>query len=141
MPSVFTRIIDGDLPGHFLWRDEICVSFLSINPIRPGHALVVPRAEVDHWLDLPVATNQHLMGVAHAVGVAQQAVLSPRRVGQMIAGFEVPHVHVHVIPIRGMGDMDFANAATSVDHAELADVARSLRDALAAAGHRDVSAT
>ena len=137
MPTVFTMIIDGDLPGHFLWKDEQCVSFLSINPIQPGHALVVPRREIDHWLDLPVEANQHLMGVAHHIGVAQQAEFRPARVGQMIAGFEVPHVHVHVIPIRGMADLDFANAAATVDHGELADIASRLRDHLQGAGHSE----
>ncbi len=139
MATVFTRIIDGDLPGHFLWRDDMCVAFLSINPIRPGHALVVPRAEVDHWVDLPVDTVTHLMGVAHAVARAQQEVFSPARVGQMIAGFEVPHVHVHTIPIWGMGDMDFTNAAATVDHGELARLAARLREALSTAGHGAVS--
>lgn len=141
MASVFTMIINGDLPGHFLWRDETCVSFLSINPIRTGHALVVPREEVDHWLDLPVETNRHLMEVAQAVGIAQQAAFEPPRVGQMIAGFEVPHVHIHTIPIWGMGDMDFANAAASVDHGELAEVAALLRRQLTTAGHSEVSDT
>ena len=135
MPSVFTMIINGDLPGHFVWRDDQCVAFLSINPIQTGHTLVVPMQEVDHWLDLPVETNQHLTAVAHAIGAAQQTIWSPLRVGQMIAGFEVPHVHVHVIPMWGMQDLDFANAATSVDHGELADIADRLRTQLSADGH------
>ena len=139
MATVFTMIINGALPGRFLWRDDTCVSFLSINPIQTGHALIVPRAEVDHWIDLPTETNEHLMGVAHAVGVAQQGVFSPARVGQMIAGFEVPHVHLHTIPMWSMADMDFANAAVSVDHDKLAGFAGRLRDALSAAGHTAVS--
>lgn len=139
MATVFTMIINGDLPGHFLWRDDQCVSFLSINPLQPGHALVVPREEADHWLDLPVETNRHLMGVAHAVGLTQQAEFQPERIGQMIAGFEVPHVHVHVTPIWNMGDMDFANAAGTVDHGELADIAERLRNRLSAAGHTEAS--
>lgn len=140
MPTVFTMIIDGDLPGHFVWRDETCVAFLSINPITDGHVLVVPRAEVDHWLDLPVDVNTHLTEVAHAIGQAQQSVYSPERVGLMIAGFEVPHVHVHVLAMWGMADMSFANAATDVDHAVLASQAADLRAALTAAGHAQATA-
>lgn len=137
MPSVFTLIINGDLPGHFLWQDDQCVSFLSINPITDGHALIVPRAEVDHWLDLDVETTAHLMTVAHHVGSAIQSVFSPLRVGQMIAGFEVPHTHVHVLGLNREADMSFANAAADVDHGVLAGFATDLRAALRAAGHVD----
>jgi diadenosine tetraphosphate (Ap4A) HIT family hydrolase len=126
MATIFTRIIEGELPGHFVHRDEHAVVFLSINPIAPGHALVVPRAEVDHWLDLPVELNAHLLALAQRVGHAQMAVLTPARIGLIVAGFEVPHVHVHVIPTRSMADLNFANAAASVDHAELAELATRL---------------
>lgn len=135
MPSVFTLIINGDLPGHFVWSDDICVGFLSINPLAAGHTLVVPRAEVDHWLDLDADTAAHLMTVAHNIGSAQQTVWSPERVGVIIAGFEVPHTHVHVFGMNTMGDMDFANAAAQVDHGQLAGYATQIRQALEAAGH------
>lgn len=135
MPTIFTRIIDGELPGRFVWRDELCVAFLSINPIRRGHALVVPRAEVDHWLDLEPATAAHLTAVAQVIGRAQQEAFNPRRVGLIIAGFEVPHTHLHVIPIDDMGGLDFANAAARVDPGELDAVADAIRAALHRAGH------
>lgn len=130
MPTVFTRILQGELPGRFVWKDELCAVFLSIAPLRPGHALVVPRAEVDHWIDLPPTTAAHLMTVAQAIGKAQQAAFNPRRVGLMIAGFEVPHVHVHVVPVEGMGDLDFANADGRPAAAALDDAAVRLRKAL-----------
>lgn len=139
MASVFTMIINGDLPGHFVWRDDEAVAFLSINPISRGHTLVIPIVEVDHWIDLPIDTNRHLMGVAHHIAAVQQEIFRPVRVGLMIAGFEVPHTHLHVLPMFSMADIDFANAATDVDHSELADVASDLRDALAAAGHPQAS--
>jgi diadenosine tetraphosphate (Ap4A) HIT family hydrolase len=135
MPSVFSLIINGDLPGHFLWSDEICVSFLSINPITDGHALVVPRAEVDQWTDVEPDQAAHMMRVAHHVGNAVKTVFSPTRIGLMIAGFEVPHTHLHVMQLNTMADMSFANAAASVDHGQLAGFADSLRSALEAAGH------
>ena len=134
MPSVFTLIINGDLPGHFIWSDEQCVAFLSINPITDGHALVVPRAEVDHWLDLDADAAAHLTTVGHHIGKAIEQVFAPERVGLMIAGFEVPHTHLHVLALTTMADMSFANAAAEVDHAELAQFADRLRSSLAAAG-------
>ena len=129
MPSIFTRIIDGEIPGRFVWTDDVCVAFLDVRPLAHGHVLVVPRTEVDQWTDLDADTVTHLMGVAHKVGQAQKALLSPARVGLMIAGFEVPHVHVHVVPMNGMGDLDFANADTNPDQAAL----DALRDQLEAA--------
>ncbi len=129
MASIFTRIIDGEIPGRFVHTDDVCVAFLDVRPLARGHVLVVPRAEVDQWTDLDADTAAHLMRVAQRIGRAQKALLSPARVGLMIAGFEVPHVHVHVVPINGMGDLDFANADTDPDQAGL----DALRGELAAA--------
>ena len=135
MATLFTRIISGDLPGRFVWRDDICVAFLSINPLRPGHTLVVPRAEVDHWLDLDVDVNAHLMRVAHEIGSAQMAAFSPARVGLIIAGMEVPHVHVHVVPIDAERDLSFANADLAPAPEALDDAADRIRASLAARGN------
>ena len=131
MSSVFTRIIEGELPSHMVWRDDRCVAFLSINPLRHGHTLVVPILEVDHWLDLDPDLAAHLMVVAQRIGSAQQAAFQPLRVGLMVAGLEVPHVHLHVLPIWGVADLDFANADLSPDPASLAEAAAALREALA----------
>jgi histidine triad (HIT) family protein len=139
MPTIFTRIIDGELPGRFVWRDDVCVAFLSINPLRPGHTLVVTRAEVDHWLDLEPDVTTHLTGVAQEIGRAQQQAFHPERVGLMIAGLEVPHVHVHVVPIDGVHDLDFANAAADPDPLDLDASADALRTALRDLGAAGVS--
>jgi histidine triad (HIT) family protein len=135
MTTVFTRIIEGELPGRFVWRDERCAAFLSINPLQPGHTLVVPVVEVDHWLDLDPELNAHLMTVCQHVGRAQQAAFSPARVGLMIAGLEVAHVHLHVVPINGVHDLDFANADPDPE-SEAMDAAReSILEELRAGGH------
>ncbi len=139
MATIFSRIIAGELPGHFVWRDERAVAFLSINPHQRGHVLVVPVAEIDHWVDLDADTGAHLMAVAHQVGRAQMAAFEPPRIGLMIAGFEVPHVHVHVLPMFGIRDLDFANAAHDVDHDDLAAAAAELRGELEAQGATAVS--
>jgi histidine triad (HIT) family protein len=134
MSTVFTMIINGELPGTFVWRDERCAAFMSINPIAPGHTLVVPVEEIDHWLDAPADLQAHLFDVSRQIGEAQDRAFSPERVGLMIAGFEVPHLHLHVIPTRGMADMDFANAAASVDPDELRRNADAIVSELRAAG-------
>ncbi|HCB33984.1 MAG TPA: hypothetical protein DEP66_00860 [Acidimicrobiaceae bacterium] len=110
MSTVFTRIIDGELPGTFVWRDDRCVAFMSVNPLNPGHTLVVPRAEVDHWLDAPPELQAHLFDVARRIGEAQTKAFSPARIGLVVAGFEVPHLHIHVVPVDSLAEMDFATA-------------------------------
>ena len=94
MPSIFSRIIAGELPGTFVWKDDRCVAFLSIAPMMPGHTLVVPRAEVDHWIDLDPDLAAHLFTVAQQIGKAQDLEWHPARIGMLIVGEEVPHVHV-----------------------------------------------
>lgn len=131
MPTIFTRIIDGEIPGTFVHRDERCVAFLSINPLATGHTLVVPIAEVDHWVDLPDDLAAHLFAVAHRIGKAQQRAFGCERVGLIIAGYEVPHTHLHVIPTEHMGQLNFANAAASVDRAALDAAATAIIAALA----------
>ena len=130
MPTVFTRIINRELPGAFVWRDEHCVAFLSINPMAPGHTLVIPIAEFDHWLDCPAELTDHLFRVVRRIGEAQKDAFDCERVGVIIAGYEVPHTHIHVVPTNDLSQLSFANAAASVDRADLDDAARRLRDAL-----------
>ena len=132
MPTVFTRIISGEWPGTFVWRDEVCAAFMSINPMAHGHTLVVPIAEVDHWIDLEQDTADHLFRVAHRIGVAQQRAFGCERVGLIIAGYEVPHTHLHVVPTNHLSELSFANAATSVERTELELAARAITRALEA---------
>lgn len=139
MPTLFTRIIQGDLPGRFVWKDDRVVAFLTISPVKPGHTLVVPREEVDHWIELEPDLARHLTDVCLAVGRAIQKAFNPERVGQSIVGLEVPHVHVHLIPINEMGDVSFANADPDPDPAELDAAAEKIRTALREAGHAQVS--
>ena len=134
MATLFTRIIDGEIPGTFVWKDERCVAFLSINPLAPGHTLVVPRAEVDHWIDLPDDLARHLMSVARTIGRAQQQAFVSERVAVIIAGYEIPHTHLHVFPTTHMGQLNFANAAASISQAALQDAAARIVAALPAAG-------
>jgi histidine triad (HIT) family protein len=133
MSTVFTMIINGDIPGTFVYRDEYCVTFMSINPMAAGHALVVPIEEVDHWVDLRPELAAHLFSVAHRVGRAQAAAFDCEKVGMIIAGYEVPHTHLHLVPTNEMSELSFANAAASVDRDDLESWASAIRTALSTA--------
>lgn len=137
MPTLFSRIIAGELPGRFVWSDERCVAFLTIAPLRPGHALVVPRDEVEEWTDTDDDLLVELMLVAKRVGAGQRAAFNAPRAGLIVAGFEVPHVHVHVFPSWGIDDFDFAQADHDPDPGDLDAAAAALRSALRAAGFSD----
>lgn len=139
MATIFTRIIEGELPGRFVWRDEQAVAFMSIAPLQPGHTLVVPVAEVDHWIDLDAATVGHLMGVCHTIGAAIQAAFRPEKVGLMLAGLEVPHTHVHLVPIRGVHDLDFANADSGASGDDIEAAAEAIRAELRSMGVAEVA--
>jgi histidine triad (HIT) family protein len=139
MATLFTKIIDGELPGRFVWRDERCVGFLSIHPLRPGDTRVVPREEVDHWLDMEPQLAAHVMTTAQAIGRAVQQAFAPTKVGLMIAGLEVPHVHLHVVPIDGVHDLDFANQDTNAKAEDLDRAAEQLRSALRQMGCSEVA--
>ncbi len=127
MATVFSRIIDGDLPGSFVWRDERAVGLMSINPLSTGHVLVVPIVEVDHWIDLDADLAAHLFDVARVIGRAQASAFHCTRVGLIIAGYEVPHTHLHVVPTNSMAELNFANAALSVDPADIESAAEAIR--------------
>lgn len=133
--SVFTLIIRGDLPGRFVWRDDDVVAFLTIAPLQPGHTLVVPVEQVDRWTDLDPATWARTTEVAHQVGRALDAAFGRTRVGAIIAGMEVPHCHVHLVPVDDESQLSFAGADPSPDPADLDDAARRIRAALRDLGH------
>ena len=139
MATLFTKIIDGEIPATFVLKDSQCVAFMSINPLRAGHTLVVPRLEVDHWIDCPDDLRSHLFSVAQQIGKAQDQIYRPAKVGLMIAGLEVPHLHIHVVPMDGVQDLDFANAASSVEHDELVTQAGYIREAIRSMGVDGVS--
>jgi diadenosine tetraphosphate (Ap4A) HIT family hydrolase len=133
MTTIFTKVLSGELPGRFVYRDDVCAAFLTIAPITPGHTLVVPVVEVDHWIDLDDDTAAHLMVVARRVGVAQQRELAPNRVALIIAGLEVPHTHLHVLPIHSERDIDFSKARTDTPPEEMDDMAARLAAAISSA--------
>lgn len=134
MPSVFSRIIAGELPGQFVWRDEHAVAFLSIGPVASGHTLVVPRAEVAHWIDADPALWQHLTAIAQRIGRGIERAFDAPRIGVMVEGFEVPHLHLHLVPLDGPRAMEARNIREDVPSDELAADAAAIRAALEALG-------
>ena len=134
-PSVFTRIIEGELPGDFVWRDEEVVAFMTLAPIRPGHCMVVPVAQVDHWVDVPPSVWARMAEVQQPLGAALMEVFATARIGTMILGMEVPHCHVHLVPIDHESDLSFANADPGRSPEQRGADAAAIRDALRAAGH------
>lgn len=129
MASIFTQIINGDMPGHFVWRDDKAVAIMTIAPIKPGHCLVIPVEEVNHWDDVPEELAAHLMLVAQRVAKGLKAIYQPKRVGVMVAGLEVPHTHMHLVPVDALSDFDFSlQKPAGAD--ELAAEAQKIRAAL-----------
>ena len=139
MPSIFSLIIAGKVPGEFVWKDELCVAFLSNRPLRPGHSLVVPRVEVDHWLDLEPRLLAHLASTAQTIGKAQMAAFKPARIGLLLAGLEVPHVHFHVVPIGRSSDLDFGNQDPNPDPTMMVEAAKSIRIELTRLGFKQAA--
>ena len=131
MTTIFTRIIQGEIPGTFVYKDEACVAFMSINPMADGHVLVIPRDEVDHWVDLSPYIASHLFEVSHRISRALSVAFPCEKVGLIIAGYEVNHCHIHLIPTTNMGQLSFANAAASVERSTLEAHAEKITTALA----------
>ena len=113
MATLFTKIIDGDIPGRFVWADEVAVAFGTIAPITDGHVLVVPRAEILQLTDAPDDVLTHLMLVARTIGQAQQHAWDAPRAALLVAGFEVPHLHLHVLPAWDEASLTFRTPATT----------------------------
>ena len=115
MSTIFDNIITGVWPGRFVWADDLCVAFATIEPTSPGHVLVVPRCPYEAWTDAPSDVAAHLMKVARAIGVAQKAAFGVPRAGLAIAGFEVPHTR----PRRPRAPVDGIRGALLTDSAPL----------------------
>ena len=135
MATLFTQIITGTIPGRFVWSDDVVVAFTTIAPITDGHPLVVPRSEFAQFTEAPDAVLEHLFRVAKRIGIAQQAAWSAPRAALLVAGFEVPHLHVHVLPAWDEASLTFACARHDLPASALDDAAEHLRGALRAAGH------
>lgn len=128
MASLFTRIIKGDIPCHKVSEDSQYLAFLDIRPITPGHTLVVPKVEIDYIFDLDAKQLAGLMEFSRHTAAKIKKAVTCQRIGIMVAGLEVPHAHVHLVPIVSTGDLTFAKAKPAANE-ELAAIAQKIRDA------------
>ncbi|MFF1251293.1 HIT family protein [Pseudarthrobacter sp. NPDC058329] len=135
MSTLFTRILNGEIPGRFVWRENDVAAFLTTGPLADGHTLVVPTEEVDRWTDAPPETLARVMEVARRIGAVQVDVFGAARAGLIVAGYEINHLHVHVWPSRSMAEFNFATADQNPDPEVLDANAEKLRQGLRAAGY------
>lgn len=128
MASIFTRIVRGEIPAHKVAETEDFLAFLDINPLAEGHTLAIPKEEIDYIFDIEDDRLAALMAFAKRVARAIEAVVPCERIGVSVIGLEVPHAHVHLIPINSIGDMNFSNPKLSPSQEELAALAAAIRE-------------
>lgn len=129
MASIFTRIVQGEIPCHKVAEDDRFLAFLDIAPLREGHTLVVPKVEVDKFFELPIDVLAGIMPFAQGVANKIAKVVPCDRIGVSVIGLEVPHAHVHLIPIDSMRDMDFSRPKLKLSQEDLAAIAMKIRNA------------
>ncbi|GAB4402447.1 MAG: HIT family protein [Bacteroidia bacterium] len=127
MASIFTRIVRGELPAHKVAETDDFLAFLSIRPLAKGHTLAIPKVEVDYLFDLPDELYLGLHVFAREVARALAAAVPCKRIGTAVVGLEVPHAHIHLVPLNDIGDLNFANPPLDMTQDELADVAAQIR--------------
>lgn len=115
MASVFTKILSGELPSFKIYEDDTVFSFLALDQVNLGHTLVISKAEINHWTEVPPDVYAHLHQVSQKIGKAILKATGSPRVGQIVAGFEVPHYHLHLIPAWSIPDLDFKRAQRRSD--------------------------
>jgi len=127
MSTLFTKIVNGEIPCHKIAEDDRYFAFLDINPLAMGHTLVIPKAEVDYIFDLEDELIAGLNVFAKRVAKAIEKSVECKRIGVAIIGLEVPHTHVHLVPLNAIGDLSFSNPKLSPSQEELAEVAEKIR--------------
>ncbi len=131
MASIFTKIINGEIPCHKIAENDYFFAFLDIQPLAKGHTLIIPKQEIDYLFDLHPTDLGNMMQFAQTVAKAVQQAIPCRKVGVAVIGLEVPHAHIHLIPMNQVSDMNFANPKLQLDTVELADIAKKIRSFLA----------
>jgi len=131
MATIFSRIIAGEIPSYKIAEEDRFFAFLDINPMAKGHTLVVPKQETDYLFDLDDTLLSEMMLFAKKVAKAIEAAVSCERVGVMVIGLEVPHAHIHLIPINREGDMNLANPRVNLSNEEFEEIAANIRSCFA----------
>ena len=130
MKSIFSRIIEREIPAHIVAEDENFIAFLDINPLSVGHTLIVPKKEVDYFFDIDDVLMSKILVFSKRVATAIKKVTNCKRVGVVVIGFEVPHAHLHLVPMNGMSDVNFANPKLKLSTAEFEQTAQAIRNSI-----------
>lgn len=126
MPSLFTRIVQGEIPCYKVAENESFLAFLDINPLKKGHTLCIPKVEIDYLFDMPDDLIQEMFLFSKHVAKGLQAVIPCNRIGVTVIGLEVPHAHIHLIPINTIGDMNFSKPKISFTPEEMEQLAHQI---------------
>lgn len=129
MPSIFSRIINGEIPAWKVAESEHFLAFLDVNPLAKGHTLIVPKVETDYFFDLSDEEISGIMLFSKKVASALRSTLPCLRIGMSVIGLEVPHAHVHLVPLNNMGDINFSNSRLNLSAEEMKAIAASIRSA------------
>jgi histidine triad (HIT) family protein len=126
MATIFTKIVGGQIPSYKIYEDEKFYAFLDINPMAKGHTLVIPKQEIDYLFDIDDAVLSEMMLIAKKIAKAMEQAISCKRVGMMVIGLEVPHAHIHLIPIQKEGDMNLSNKRVELSKEEFTQIAKDI---------------
>ena len=129
MESIFTKIVKGEIPSYKIAESENCYAFLDINPLAKGHALIIPKKEVDYIFDLDDDLYNQLFKFAKQVGLAIESVIPCKRMGMIVFGLDVPHAHIHLIPINKAADMNFSSPKLKLEQSEFIEIAEKIQQA------------
>lgn len=127
MPSIFTKIINGEIPAYKIAENEYCIAFLDVFPLQKGHTLIVPKKEVDKLFDLDISTYSNLFSFSNTIAKAIEKAIPCNRIGVAVIGLEVPHAHIHLIPINEMNDMNFSNKKLKLESNEFVEIAEAIK--------------
>jgi histidine triad (HIT) family protein len=130
MPSIFTRIVNGEIPSHKIYESDNYLAFLDVNPLAEGHTLVIPKKEIDYIFDVEDEELAGMIVFAKKVAKAVKSAITCKRIGVAVIGLEVPHVHIHLVPINGIGDINFSKPKLKFTQEELAITAKKIKSNL-----------
>lgn len=130
MPSIFTKIIKGEIPSYKVYEDKNFLAFLDINPLKKGHTLVIPKKEVDYIFDIDSKEYQNLWNTAKKIALGMKKVIECNRISIVVMGLEVPHAHIHLIPLDSMQDIDFSQPKLNISNDEMVQIANRINKSI-----------
>ena len=130
MPSIFTKIVKGEIPSYKVYEDKNFLAFLDINPLKKGHTLVIPKKEVDYIFDIDSKEYQNLWNTAKKIALGMKKVIECNRISIVVMGLEVPHAHIHLIPLDTMQDIDFSQQKLNISNDEMVQIANRINKSI-----------